>query len=652
MDSTYSVLDTSQKEATPAHVQSKAKRDKINQLRLLFDRDKSSRDKDNEYFRNRNLSTYISDSQARFNSNMSKPDWKDDWQNNVFSPITHDKAIAILARLASNRMKVEFFPRNKLSVVGKTISLVIGDIYDYIEDVETNGQRDLFYEMLAAVRDGTVVGFEGFKRVKRVEKEIIKVYDDETVEYKEVEFWEETVDNQIVPLLDYYPGKVFESNMNKINHHWWRTVMSYEDFCNSSFKSFKDSVHVKNSSTIIGTINDNIYKVSDDIAEDQVEIIRYFNRAEDEYHIIANGVLLTDVISPLRRKDKRCGFWSAVFEPFDDKFFYGRSLADKLMNMQDVDNTLWNAMLDQLMLSIFKPILTTGVNDLTEDYLYPGRMIEVTSTDQMKEMSISAPDMVAFRMLNKIEESTNFSSIDPTTQGVSVGIRTATEVERAQEGAREILSLFQQFMEWGIKEKAVLRVGTILQYYFEPVGLDRVTTETGAEEAKLKFREFIIKDARIGNESGTRVIRIKADKKDLTPKNIFGVSGQLMAENALIPGKSEIIEVTSEYIKNFQVDVRIVPNSSTKMSESLQKAMMRSFATLALQMPDLYDRKVIGEKLAETFDQNPSEVMAKDQPKRQMAPGGMPMDDKLSSQMQPTAQAAVPDLKSLVNAPI
>ena len=55
----------------------------------------------------RNIYDYVKDSVDRMNEYKLKPDWKEDWQNNVFDPITRDKLIAILSKLASSRMKPE-----------------------------------------------------------------------------------------------------------------------------------------------------------------------------------------------------------------------------------------------------------------------------------------------------------------------------------------------------------------------------------------------------------------------------------------------------------------------------------------------------------------------------------------------------------------
>lgn len=626
------------------YVQAPAIEKKMNQMLELFNKKRNERSQAISYLRNRNISQYVADSQMRFNSFAPKPDWKDDWQNNVFNPITHDKLIAILARLAANRMKFEFFPRFERHFAAQKLATIVSEIYEYVDMHDTNGQRDLFYEMLAAGRDGTVVGFEGFKRERRKHRDIVEEKEDGEIIFTEKDVWEEAVDPQIVPLLDFYPGNMFESQMRKQKYCFWRTVMKYDEFKTSSFMQYPEAQKVGAAGGHVQTDAENgIFGVSEDIDPDQVEVIRFFDVVNDEYCVAANRIMLTPYISPLRRKDKKLGFWSAVFEPFDDKFFYGRSLPDKLMHMQDVDNVLWNAMLDQMMLSIYKPILTTGVNDLVEDYLYPGRMIEVTSTDQMKELEISAPDMVSFRMLNKIEDTISFSSIDPTTQGVSVGVRTATEVERAQEGAREILSLFQQFMEWGQYDKATLRTGTIMQYYFEPV-----SKEAEGEDWRMKFRNFVIEDAKIGKNRGTKIIRIVGDKSEMAPRNQFGFSQQLFAENMMIPGESEIIEITANYLKKVDLDLKIVQNSSTKMSKALEMAMIKSFGTLALQRPDLYDQPAIGRMIAEAYKQDPNKVMAKQNPQAQQAPG-MPGDDKLTSQLMPKNAAAEPDLSALID---
>ena len=45
----------------------------------------------------RNIMDYVEDSVNRMNEKHLKPEYKEEWQNNVFDPVTRNKVIAILS---------------------------------------------------------------------------------------------------------------------------------------------------------------------------------------------------------------------------------------------------------------------------------------------------------------------------------------------------------------------------------------------------------------------------------------------------------------------------------------------------------------------------------------------------------------------------
>ena len=55
----------------------------------------------------RNILSYVRDSVDRMNEYHLKPAHKDDWQSNVYDPVTRNKAIAVLSKVASARMAIE-----------------------------------------------------------------------------------------------------------------------------------------------------------------------------------------------------------------------------------------------------------------------------------------------------------------------------------------------------------------------------------------------------------------------------------------------------------------------------------------------------------------------------------------------------------------
>ena len=135
--------------------------------------DKQRRDQETPFFRNSNLSTYTEAAKGQFIGHRNKPEWKKDYQYNVFDPITRDKVYAILSKSAG-LYEAEFFNTNKrLAKVSETISTVLGAFYkDSTRRLNEKEKNKL--TMLAALTTPKAIWFEGWKFQKRVIREIIK----------------------------------------------------------------------------------------------------------------------------------------------------------------------------------------------------------------------------------------------------------------------------------------------------------------------------------------------------------------------------------------------------------------------------------------------------------------------------------------------
>jgi hypothetical protein len=580
-----------------------------NRIRTYFDRFKKDRDKAFTYFRNRNIFQYINDSNARFNNYREKPEWKDDWQSNVSDITTHSKLMAIIAQVVASRLRPEFYSKFQQNIFADFKARLFTDIYDYIDNVERSGDIDALFMTLRAAREGTVIGFEGYKKTK--------LYDG--------------IDSQTIPLTDFYPSDITKFHMRDQLQCVWRSVIDFTDFKEKYDGWYQaDKVKVRGSIT---TEEVPFFSVSQDLENDQVEILRWFSKFDDEFFVTVNGILITDPKSAgcklsNRRKDGEMGFWKTVYEPFDDNFFYGRSLPDLMSDNQDAIDFLFNAMFDKEILAVMRPILVGGVNSLTSDYLYPGRQIQVTDVQQIQEMKFDGPDLTAFRILKELQDRQHFVSVDAVSQGVSLGKKTATEVERAQEAAKRIMTLFITMLKDGVKQQARLRVAIIQQFYLK----------------KSKFYPIILRNTKLtSGRFGTKIVRVKG-QNELTPKRDSGYSKLLEIENALIKGNSEIWEITPQEIKDFEVEVGVRVPSTTEQSDALNKAFAREFVTVAFARPDVYDQKVVARKFAEIMNQDPEEVMVDE---TQGMPGQIP-GSELANELMPTNKAATPSLKSLI----
>ncbi len=605
---------------------SDGEREIISRVWKRFTQMKEIRDRQYHFFNNRNLTSMIDDSQKRFNGWIEPRSGPEDWGAKTIDPMTRNKVIFILATLASQRLKAQFFKEDDDDVIRAKIVEAFHE-HSYINE---NEEIHVFNEMLSAVVKGTVIGYESYKAPLITFKRIDDVdLDTGEVKYKDVtKRIFNNVFSEIVPIEDFYPGDIKQRDVQKMPDLVWRSVLNIDIF-KAEMSRFPNIDYVRPGGDLQ---NEMFFKdhASDGLANDEVEVIRYFNKVKDEMHIIANGVLLTPLVSPLiwNHKEKGLGFpfWSTIYEPFDEFFFYGKPLPDKLKSNQDVVDALYRMLLDQTFLSIHKPILTSSVKDIEDDLIRPGRKIPVDDVNEWKELNISSPDGGQFKMLEIARRSVEESSNDSITGGRSGGKSsvTATEVATAKQGAETLLSMFQKFMEWGAEKKAILRVSNQLQFYPLPIG---------EEDGKLKYRKIRVDNVPLilTPRVGSLIIKFVASKKDLpkTPaiseeyRSRFEEKYGKNFDHIAVERRNERVEevtITPEFLEDFSVGVRIVADSSVKMSEGMKKAMTFEFIDRVVQIfPDLINRNAVARDLIEEFKKSPDEYLITSPAEQEMA---------------------------------
>jgi hypothetical protein len=606
------------------------------------------------YFNDRSLIEYVNDSVDRFNGYIEpRMDPAGDWGAKVFNNVTRSKTVAIIANITAERVRAEFFPQDQLSQDDMRAAQLIKHVEDYTYYKNKDDQQQFFTTLEAAVK-GTAIGYEGYKLDKRKIKEI-EDFNPETGEVKfkdsEITDWDD-VYGENIPLFDFYPGNIYEREMQKQPFVIWRTVLD-EDVFRAEFEKYKNVDKVQTSAQMMGVetqenSGDDEKYVTEGVKDDMIEVIRYFNKWTDEFHIIANGVLLTKTSSPLPWDHKSYPFWSTIFEPFAEDFFYGKSVPDKMRSNQDILNTLYRMMLDQTFLSINPPILTQGVENIRDEGLYPGRRISMDDVGNSKIMEIPGPQPAHFQIMKMVEDNLKKESLDDPSSGTSGSRTSAFEVGVSKEAAQKLLSLFLRCLEWGVRDKTELRVKNILQFYrlpkygeLDPSGLEA-------------YRRVVIDDTNLADGTkGRQVIQMTPSEDKLPTKNqITGAEVEYMKQGENVAFSF----MTTDLLKNLDLKIKIIPNSSLKMSEALKRALELDYQGKVTQLyPDMLNREEGFREFNEAFDKDPQKMKMQSpsptpmEPGAPAGPGAGPSAGPSSMTPNSAAAAGVPTANSTSN---
>uniref|UniRef100_A0A6H1ZLK8 Uncharacterized protein n=1 Tax=viral metagenome TaxID=1070528 RepID=A0A6H1ZLK8_9ZZZZ len=584
--------------------QIQADRDISNRIFKNFLTWRDNRNSTFSYFRNRTWLDYINDSNARFNNYKLKPAWKEPFQANISDTTTHAKLMAIVAQQVTNMYRVKYDSRFSKSIISQLLAQVLQDIYDFTESGSGNGTRngelDTLFMTLKACREGTSIGFEGYRKDK----------------------YFEGIDARLVPIDEYFPSDMTKFHIHEDPRKIWRTVMSYDDF-KMRYSTWYQQDKVKPRSQI-NTEEMNFFHISEDLEQDQVELLRQFDKVDDEFFITANGINITKpgdgTKLSSRRKDKEDGFWKIVFEAYDDQFFPGRSLPDLMQDAQDGIDELFNNMFDRENMATNKPILVGGINQTIDDYVKLGQFNRVNDVNQIKEMDIDGIDRGAVQVLKELQDRQHFISVDTPSSNVKTQTKTATEVERAQQAAEKLNSVFGVMIKDGLVQKARLRAGTNLQYTVK----------------SLKFREFVRENVKLikNGRTGTRTVRFSSSPKE---------QKSLEAEASLMQGGTElneIFEMTPKKIENFEFKVSV--QAPALVEKRLKAAKDAQFSQVAFNMPDVYDRTEVGKDFAEAFDKDWEKVKAKGEIPMGQGEGQVGGQSEQTPEMVPSLRSAIP----------
>jgi hypothetical protein len=653
---------TSKEVETPIYTPSKEEQDLISAIWAKWNQANDQRQGSYRFFNDRTFIEYVNDSVDRFNGYKEpRTDPAADWGAKVFNNITRVKTIAIISQITAERVKAEFFAANH----DDPEDVLVARIVKKLEESSYYKNRDdeqQFYSVLEAAVKGTAIGYEGYKVDKRKIKEITD-YDPDTgkikFKEKEIEDWND-VYGETIPIFDFYPGNIYVRQMQKQPFVIWRTVLD-KDIFDAEFEKYPNFSKVQAQAGQMTTQEDDKNKqdsssdfnttsyTSESVRDGQVEVIRYFNKWTDEFHIVASGVLLTPMESPLPWDHKDYPFWKTIFEPFDGPFFYGKSLPDKAKDNQDVLNTLYRMALDQTALSINPPILTQGIENIKNEYLFPGARMNADDVNQTKVVPIPGVQPTHFQMIDKVESSLNRDSVSDQTSGQTGSRTTAYEVNVAKEASQKMLAIFLRTLEWSVRDKTELRVANILQFYRIP----KISESLDGEEV-MEYRKIVLDDTELADGTvGRQVVQVTSPDESLPSKEQI-TKAEL---HYLAKGQNVAFSfISTEKMRSFKTKIRIIPNSSIKMSEALNRALELDYQkTVLTYYPTMLNQEEGFRSLNEVFDKDANKMMSQ-QGQQPPQPGGEPPSAGPSMNTPNSASAAgVPtansDANSLRNIP-
>ncbi len=563
------------------------------------------------YFNGRSLREVIDDWTKRWNGYIPPMNpLLDQTQSNIFINFTRNAVISYLAKVAMTPVKAHILAVSKKNgMLNQKFADILKDLNEYSLNAE-NGDKKFLQAAMECCVKGTVVVYEGYAKMEQVMKSPMQ-FDQTTGELKWKEENRVIFDNcyqEVIPLEDFYITNPFESDVQKQPEVIWRKITSYDE-AEKEFQHYKNWKYVTEGVYFMGDTISTFYRQSStDLEKNQVEILRYYCRAENEHIILINGVVIYS--GPIPFKDGKYPFAKTINEPFAVDFFWGNGHPNKYMGEQDLINTFINAMADKTINSLIPTGLSSDLDDLVEDdAIQMGKFRKVGDVENWKFLESPTVGPGEINMFQQImglarESGASDAGNAATPRGGKLQTR---QVLLKQQELMSKLSFNMTFLEDLERDRTELRLSHILQFYSIPK-IESITGMKGDELNKMVFREVQLNNVKLSDgRTGNKVIKIIGGEyknpdqrakleEDLSVKEVMGEMNGM---------PTEALAVSIDTFSDFNNSVQVVKYSSFEKNQAIDQASRMEFANWRLgiaQMVPVPNPQGLVEYVEEAFD--------------------------------------------------
>lgn len=562
-----------------------------------------------EQFNGKTLKTYVEEGRKSINI-MNQP--REDGRSNVKSITPLNKLLAILARTAQKRPDIAVLAQNKKDLIDKARSDIIKDLYNWsYQNMQEEVDADIqyFFKAFDTTTDGTYITYEGFDNQTHTQKRITK-FDPNTgeVEWKEEKFKTNQCFSQQVKITDFYIWNPYLRSIQKQPRVCWRTVYDKENF-NAEFKDYLNHKFVQSGVFYRNDQADGLFQNQwqNRVRDDQIEVLRMFEAPKgdsgDRMVIMANGVVLQD--TPMiweNGKPKKYPFAHTINSLFaGGEFFWGMHLWHKLEGDVSALETLFNIGIEQAKLSVNPPMLNATENEIEDNNLIAGRVLDVDDIDKIRELQFKSPDQSFFTFLDLIGQNINLSTIDPVAGGQNIQNVTARGQVIAEENARKLLSNFNLMMENLVLQEAKLRIPNIIQFQFLPGSQFRT------ENTNIKG-EVGVREVQVLPINGKKMAQMSKEERELM-ENELGMIEKMAEIHGI---NLERLIVSADFLQDIKYNLGVVKESSFAQSKALDIAQyLERIGVTAQFFPEIFNgaKEIFFKDFMQKYNEDPNKYL-------------------------------------------
>ena len=602
------------------------------------------------FFNDKSPLEYWADGRLRFNVYVPqrKKNTKQ-WRTLYRSAVTRNKCLGVIAHMIGMTISPSIQAQNDQEEEDIMASQFFRDVVEYSQEKENFGVK-LFWGLVTAVAEGTVILEDNYGRISRKVKEI-EDWNEETgkMRWTEKDFDEFTgAFTDLVPNDELLIADPFITDVQKQPWIIRRRRMDY-NAAKARYGHYPNWADVR-PGQFTGWVYDSDYfqpysSVSY-LQEHQVEIVTRWEKEGDLMEIVCNGVQLTEDGNPNPRQDKQYPFAKSGYEPIDYSFFWNKSLTDKNAQEQDVYDAMIRMMIDRQHLRNIPPYATNNPALVNEEIIIPGNVIYTGVVDKpfMEPIGPAADssDAGSANIISMMKGNLDLNSIDPMQTGNAPtgGTPTATQAIQQAYNAKIMLGLFGHMIGMLISDWTKLRMQTILW---------RMSVDE--DLSKITLSDRILKSGRIGRRS--YVFEGGLSKTDEAYKD--RLSREIAAVEGNSNGKLEVVALDPNELAKLATYVKVDAQLKPRRTDELMQAIALDKWSVYSSRPDIFNVNAAAVALANAWGDDADEMVLQQAggqmgaDEAQMGPNGpLPMG---GSAPAPTMEAMSAGVKNKLGLP-
>lgn len=255
------------------------------------------------------------------------------------------------------------------------------------------------------------------------------------------------------------------------------------------------------------------FRLPQDITEQDVEVLHYYNRSTDSYWCVANNVTIYD--SPLPWKHKQLPF-AVLYQYRVPGQFWGMGIPKIIHMLSEERRSIRNLNMDRQKLQIHKMFLHNSAFDIDDEdtITRPHGIISVDTNGQSLANAIApieygdVPNSYFKTEEILLEDIRRAHGIDDRIQGVQSG-GTATEAAILKESALKRVNLISITNEMD----TVIRIGRLkwsnIQFFYGVPRIEKIV-EDGEEQEKKVYRTISVNNKKfeIVTDNGKKTLKM------------------------------------------------------------------------------------------------------------------------------------------------